>query len=80
MRAKVTFAEQRDLDGSTGDGTRLLTDQLTDEVILLSSLVKSWPVSGGNQREMVKWGEFWGELTEDDSFQTECPVLLSLAF
>ena len=27
---------------------------------------------------MVKWGEFWGDLTEDDSFQTECPVLLSL--
>lgn len=79
VEAKVTGAgEERDLDGRDGARERLLKSQLADEIEHLPGFVKDWPVIGGSAKEMVKWGEFWGDLTENEDFRSLCPLLLIL--
>lgn len=69
----------RDLDGNSGNADRLLVSQLEDEVADLKGYVGAWPVVGGARPSMMKWQEFWAELTEQSAFQEECPTVCTLA-
>ena len=58
--AKVAVDLQRDVDGTAGNGERLLVPQLLDEAAKLVEHVKGWPIIGGKVRAMVDCMEFWG--------------------
>ena len=58
--AKVAVDLQRDLDGTAGNGERLLVPQTLDDSAELVEHVKGWPIIGGKVRAMVDWMEVWG--------------------
>ena len=76
--AKVAVDLQRDLDGTAGNGERLLVPQILDDSAKLVEHAKGWPIIGGKVRAMVDWMELWGELVSDESFRKQCRITCTL--
>lgn len=71
-----------DLDGLSGDGTRLLNSTLLNELEMLEEYIKLWPpdTTESSVDGMQPYAEFWASLLskEDSNFVEECPNLAKL--
>ena len=74
---KVAVDLQRDIDGTAGNGKRLLVPQILDEAAKLVEHVKGWTIIVGKVRAMVDWIVFLG-MVSDESYREQCPIICTL--